>query len=115
MKPRNAGILFFNESPEKFLPGTQIDVVIFPQGPAGAELIEKTLRGPIHEQIRDALRYLQNNVIREKVVKHADRAEANRFFNYPLAAIEEDLGQRCLSSRLRSARARGSPRESRGD
>ncbi len=91
VKPRNAGILFFNESPERFLPGTQIDVVIFPQGPAGAELIEKTLRGPIHEQIRDALRYLQNNVIREKVVKHADRAEANRFFNYPLAAIEEVL------------------------
>ena len=77
--------------PEKFLPGTQIDVVIFPEGPAGAELIEKTLRGPIHEQVRDALRYIQNNVIREKVVKHADRAEATRFFNYPLAAIEEAM------------------------
>ena len=35
VKPRNVGILFFNESPEKFLPGTQIDVVIFPKGPAG--------------------------------------------------------------------------------
>ena len=91
VKPRNVGILFFHESPETFLPGTQIDVVIFPKGPAGEELIEKTLRGPIHEQVRDALRYIQNNVIREKVVKHADRAEASRFFNYPLAAIEEAL------------------------
>ena len=91
VKPRNVGILFFNESPEQFIPGTQIDIVIFPKGPAGEELIEKTLRGPIHEQVRDALRYIQNNVIREKVVKHADRAEATRFFNYPLAAIEEAL------------------------
>ena len=91
VKPRNVGILFFNESPETFLPGAQIDVVIFPKGPAGEELIEKTLRGPIHEQVRDALRYIQNNVIRETVVKHEDRAEATRFFNYPLAAIEEAL------------------------
>lgn len=91
VKPRNAGILFFNESPEKFLPGTQIDVVIFPKGPAGPELIEKILRGPVHEQVRAALRYIQNNVLREKVVKHPDRAEATRFFNYPLAAIEEAL------------------------
>ena len=91
VKPRNVGILFFHESPERFLPGTQIDVVIFPKGPAGAELIEKTLRGPIHEQVRDALRYIQNNVIREKVIKQKDRAEATRIFNYPFAAIEEAL------------------------
>lgn len=30
-------------------------------------------------------------VITEKVVKHPDRAEADRFFNYPYAAIEEAL------------------------
>jgi ATP-dependent DNA helicase RecG len=69
VKPRNVGILFFNDDPQKFLPGAQIEVVIFPRGPGGGELIEKTFTGPIHEQVRDALRYLQNNVIREKVVK----------------------------------------------
>ena len=53
------------------------------------ELIEKTFQGPVHEQIRDALRYLQNNVIREKVIKHKDRAEATRIFNYPFPAVEE--------------------------
>jgi ATP-dependent DNA helicase RecG len=66
-------------------------VVIFPQGPGGDEIIEKILRGPIHQQIRDALAYIRNNVIVEKVIKHPDRAEATRFFNYPLAAIEEAL------------------------
>ena len=30
-------------------------------------------------------------IITEKVVKHPDRAEADRFFNYPYAAIEEAL------------------------
>lgn len=91
IRPRNVGVLFFNDAPEQFFPGTQIDVVIFPKGPGGDEIIEKVLRGPIHQQIRDALAYIRNNVIIEKVIKHPDRAEATRFFNYPLAAIEESL------------------------
>ena len=89
VKPRNVGILFFHDEPKKFLPGSQIDVVIFPKGPGGDVIIEKTFHGPIHEQVRDVLRYIQNNVVREKVVKHPDRPEATRFFNYPAAAIEE--------------------------
>jgi ATP-dependent DNA helicase RecG len=91
IKPRNVGLLFFNQSPESFLPGTQIDVVMFPKGVGGGELTEKVFRGPLHQQLRDALRFLQTNVIFEKVVKHKDRAEALRFFNYPFAAIEEAL------------------------
>ena len=91
LTPRHVGLLFFCESPERFLPGTQIDVVIFPEGAGGDQIVERILHGPIHQQIRDALRYIQNNVIVEKVIKHADRAEATRFFNYPLAAIEEAL------------------------
>ncbi len=91
VKPRNVGLLFFHDEPKKFLPGAQIDVVIFPKGPGGGELVEKTFQGPLHEQVRDALRYLQNNVIREKVSKHRDRAEATRLVNYPFAAVEEAL------------------------
>ena len=91
VKPRNVGLLFFSDEPTKFLPGTQIDVVIFPKGPGGGELIEKSFRGPIHQQVRSALRYIQNEVIREKVVKQRDRAEAVRLFNYPFPAIEEAL------------------------
>lgn len=33
----------------------------------------------------------QNSVIQEQVIKLPDRAEAERFFNYPYAAIEESL------------------------
>ena len=89
--PRNVGLLFFNDEPTKFLSGSQIDVVIFPKGPGGGELIEKSFRGPIHEQVRSALRYIQNEVIRERVIKQRDRAEAIRLFNYPFPAIEEAL------------------------
>ena len=91
VRPRNVGLLFFNDSPEEFFPGTQIDVVIFPEGAGGDQIVEKILRGPIHQQIRDALAYIRNNVIIEKVIKHPDRAEATRFFNCPMAAIEEAL------------------------
>lgn len=75
----------------KFFPYTQIDVVQFPEGLGGNNIIEQTFKGPIHQQLRDALQYIRNTIITEKVVKHPDRPEADRFFNYPLAAIEEAL------------------------
>ncbi len=91
VRPRNVGLLFFNDEPKNFLPGAQVDVVIFPKGAGGGELIEKTFHGPIHEQVRAALRYLQNEVIREKVIKLKDKPEAIRLFNYPFPAVEEAL------------------------
>ncbi|MGP0063311.1 MAG: ATP-binding protein [Isosphaeraceae bacterium] len=91
VKPRNVGLLFFHDEPKKFLPGAQIDVVIFPTGPGDDVLIEKSFHVPIHEQVQDALRYIQNNILQEKVIKHPDRAKATRFFNDPMAAIEEAL------------------------
>jgi len=88
-KPRNVGVLFFSDDPAKFLPGSQIEVVIFPKGPGGCEINEKSFRGPIHEEVRAALRFIQSEVIREKVIKRKDKTEAIRLFNYPFAAVEE--------------------------
>lgn len=90
-KPKNVGLMFFSMEPDRFFPYTQIDVVQFPDGLGGDSIIEKTFKGPIHQQLREALQYIRNTVIVEKVVKHPDRAEADRFFNYPFAAIEESL------------------------
>ena len=91
VKPKNVGLMFFSMEPDKFFPYTQIDVVQFPEGLGGNDIIEQTFKGPIHQQLRDALQYIRNVIITEKVVKHPDRAEADRFFNYPYAAIEEAL------------------------
>ena len=63
----------------------------FPEGDAGDKIIEQTFTGPLHEQLRAALRYIRNVVITEQVVKVPGRAEADRFFNYPYEAIEEAL------------------------
>ena len=90
-KPKNVGLMFFSMEPDKFFPYTQIDVVQFPDGLGGNDIIEQTFKGPIHQQLRDALQYIRNTIITEKIVKHPDRAEADRFFNYPFAAVEEAL------------------------
>ncbi len=90
-KPKNVGLMFFSMEPDKFFPYAQIDVVQFPEGLGGNDIIENTFKGPIHQQLRDALQFIRNTIITEKIVKHPDRAEADRFFNYPYAAIEEAL------------------------
>lgn len=90
-KPKNVGLMFFSMEPDKFFPYTQIDIVQFPKGLGGNDIIEQTFKGPIHQQLRDALQYIRNTIITEKVVKYPDRAEADRFFNYPFAAVEEAL------------------------
>lgn len=37
------------------------------------------------------MRYIQNNIIKEEIIKFPDRAESDRYYNYPFAAIEEAL------------------------
>lgn len=87
--PKNVGLLFFNETPERFFPGVQIDVVWFPEGAGGDRFDEKIFKGPLARMTREALGYIQRNFLRETVIKHPDRAEATRVWNFPFAAIEE--------------------------
>lgn len=89
--PKNIGLMMFNEHPEKFFPVTQIDVVYFPDGPGGDVFEEKEFKGPLHRMIRDALSHIQCNYLKQTVIKHPHRAEADRIWNYPYAAIEEAL------------------------
>jgi ATP-dependent DNA helicase RecG len=90
---RNIGILMFSEHPEKFLPGAQIELIRFnsPEAEGSDDFTEKVFTGPLQKQVRDALSYIQATLIEEKVVKRPDKAEAERFFNYPYAALEESL------------------------
>ena len=91
-KPKNVGLLFFSSDPEKFFPySAHIDIVELPDGEGGDRIFERTFSGPLYQQLRDALHYLRNNVIEEAIVKLPDRAEAERFYNYPYAALEEAL------------------------
>lgn len=90
VKPLNVGLMFFNERPSSFFPYARIEVVDKPD-PTGEGMTEKIFEGPLDRQLRDALQYIKNYVIQEKVVKLPNQAEAVRIFNYPFAAIEEAL------------------------
>ncbi|MCK5774463.1 MAG: putative DNA binding domain-containing protein [Thermoplasmata archaeon] len=87
--PKNIGLLFFNDEPHEFFPYTQIDVVWFPEGPGGNRFDEKIFKGPIHRITKESLDFIRRNYLKETVVKRPDRAEADRFWNFPYAAIEE--------------------------
>lgn len=89
--PKNAGLLFFNQDPRRFFPATQIDVVYFPEGPGGDQFEEKTFTGPLARMTREALDYIERNYLKQTVIKHPDRAEADRVWNFPYAAVEEAL------------------------
>ncbi len=89
--PKNVGLLFFSDRPERFFPATQIDVVWFPDGAGGDQFEEKEFKGPLGRMTREALDYIRRNYLKETVVKHPDRAEAERTWNFPYAAIEEAL------------------------
>lgn len=90
-KPKNVGLMFFFLDPQRFFPYAQIDVVQFPDGLGGDTIIEKIFKGPLHQQLREALLYISNTIVQERVQKLPDVAEAKRFFNYPYEAIEEAL------------------------
>lgn len=89
--PKNIGLLFFSEDPEKFFYKARIEIVIFSDNEGADSYTEKVFSGPLHKQIINALNYLDNNVIKEKVEKVSGQAEALRFYNFPYDAIEEAL------------------------
>ena len=89
--PRNVGLLFFNEGPHRFFPQAQIDVVYFPDGAGGDSFEEKIFHGPLDRMLREALAFIQSRFLGERVIKYPDRAEAQRFYNFPYEALEEAL------------------------
>lgn len=89
-KPLNIGLLMFNEHPERFFPGALIEVVLY-AGETGRNFTEKQFTGPLPQQLRQALTFLQSQVLKTEVRKLPNQAEAQRFTNYPFSALEEAL------------------------
>jgi ATP-dependent DNA helicase RecG len=90
LKPINAGLLFFNDAPQRFFRGACIEVIIY-HDEVGDKFTEKTFEGPLHGQLRDAMGYIKNNVLKEQVIKVKGQAESIRYYNFPYEAIEEAL------------------------
>lgn len=82
VKPKNAGLLFFNDEPHRYFKGAQIDIVEF-KDEVGDIFTERIFTGPLRQQIVSVLVYIKNNILVENIRKVPDKAEAIRFFNYP--------------------------------
>lgn len=95
---RNVALMLFSEYPDKFFPYTYIDLVHFPHGPADKQFIEKQFRGPVQQQIIQALSYIQGNLLHQLITKVEGKAEAIRVWNYPYKALEELLAN-CIYHR----------------
>lgn len=89
LRPLNVGLMFFTNSPERFIPVMRIDVAIHPRGLSGDAIREKVFRGPLHQQLQQALQFLRNQVVEEHVRKRPGQAKADRFVNFPYEALEE--------------------------
>jgi ATP-dependent DNA helicase RecG len=90
IRPLNIGLMFFNKRPDDFFRYARIEIVDKPD-PTGDGMMEKTFTGPLDKQLRDALAFIKNYVIAEKIFKYPDREKSDRFYNYPYEAIEELL------------------------
>ena len=88
--PKNVGLLFYNTTPETFIAGSRIEIVQF-EDKVGDSFSEKVFDGPVHQQLYDVLEFMNSSVIEEKVHKVKGLAEAVRFTNYPLEALEESI------------------------
>ena len=65
-KPLNVGLMFFNDKPDNFFPYARIEVVDKPD-PTGEGMTEKIFTGPLNRQLKDALNYIKNYIIKEKM------------------------------------------------
>lgn len=90
LKPLNVGVLMFSEIPQKYFRYARIEIVDIPD-PTGTNMVEKTFTGPIQRQLKDALAYIKNYILKEVTIKDPNKAEAKKIVNYPYAAIEEIL------------------------
>jgi len=90
LRPVNVGLLFFSRTPEKFFNRSWIEVV-WHKDDVGDNFTEHYFKGALHHQLRDALRFINTNIIHEHVIKVPNQAEALRFYNYPYEAVEEAL------------------------
>ena len=104
IKPLNVGLMFFNNEPQNFFPYSQIEIVDLRKGPEGDDMKEKIFKGPIDQMLRNALNFIKDLIIVEKIEKVNFQPEAIRYFNYPYEAIEEALANAIYHRRIRYKR-----------
>lgn len=88
--PKNVGLLFFSNDPQKYFPGARIEVVQFRDNDGGDLIDENLFTGPLDMQIKMALDFL-NNLSTSMIRKVPGKAEVLRTVAFPYEALEESL------------------------
>lgn len=88
--PRNVGLLFFSEDPERWFAGAKIEVVQFAADRAGSVQAERSFRGPLADQVRGCLSYLAH-FSHAHLQKERDRSQVRGWVSYPQIALREAL------------------------
>ena len=88
-RPLNVGMMFFNDEPDRYLPGAYVEVVYKPH-PSGEGMSVQRFLGPIDRQIIDSTRYIENLFVTERIYKTND-PKAKRVLSYPPKALRELL------------------------
>lgn len=88
--PKNIGLMFFNEDPDQFFAGARIEIVQFGDDAGGDLIEERIFRGPIPQQIKETLKYLDSlgGTLLQKI---RGQAEVVRTVPYPYEAMEEAI------------------------
>jgi ATP-dependent DNA helicase RecG len=88
--PRNIGLLMFSEDAGAWFPGARIEVAVFPNG-EGDIIEEQSFSGGLHEQLRNAIRYLETVMVKTIQKDVHSSIYADKYELYPIDAVREAL------------------------
>ena len=88
--PKNIGLLLFSEDPDTWFPGTRIEVVQFAGDVSGNVIEEKIFRGGIHEQLKNALTFLET-ISSPHLEKQEHSFRVKGWVSFPVPALREAL------------------------
>ncbi len=86
--PRNVGLLFFSDDPQRWFAGARIVVAQFAGDRAGEVQNERTFRGPLPAQLRNCLHHLEGRA-HSHVQKQREQSQVRGWVSYPLPALRE--------------------------
>lgn len=86
--PRNIGLLFFSDDPDRFFRGARIEIAHFSDDAGGNLIEEKVIRGPIHDQVKMTIQHL-HSLVDVLIRKVPGQAEVDRTVAFPYEAMEE--------------------------
>ena len=88
--PRNIAMLFFSPDPTSWFPGARMEVVQFADGEAGDVQEEHFFSGPLPDQVRGCLNYLED-LSGHHLQKQDTVPQVRSWVSYPLPALRETL------------------------